>query len=143
MMPLALFLQQAAPGSHGHDDVRTVYVHDLLVDASIGAYHVERGRRQKIVVNIAVQVRAPRRPINDELVNVLDYSVLRQAALEIAGGPHVHLQETICESLADFCLALPDTLAAYVRVGKLEAFADCTAVGCELLRMRPADKPAS
>lgn len=119
-----------------HRAVRTVYLQDLALQMFIGAYHVEKGRKQGVVVNMAVQVAEPDRPIVDALVNVLDYNVLRDAVHRFADAGHTYLQETLCEALADFALGLPDVLAVYVRIGKVEAFSDCAAVGCELLRLR-------
>lgn len=124
------------PAPAGATDLRTLYVQEMVCDARIGAYLAEKGRTQKIVVDLAVQLADADRPLGDTLANVLDYSVLHAAVRDLAGDGHVHLQETLAERIADFCLARPEVTAVYVRIGKLEAFGDCRAVGCELLRRR-------
>lgn len=121
----------------GVADLRTLYVHDMVCDATIGAHHAEKGRTQKILVSLAVQVAYPDRPLADELADVLDYGVLHAAIRDLACGRHIELQETLAERIAAFCLALREVQAVYVRIGKLEAFGDCRAVGCELLRRKP------
>jgi len=115
---------------------RTVYIQDLVLEMSIGAFVCEKNSKQPIVVSMAVQVSEPERPIDDSLVNVLDYALLRDSVLRFAGDGHTHLQETLCQKLSDFALGLPGVEAAYVRIGKLAAYSDCAAVGCELLRFR-------
>jgi dihydroneopterin aldolase len=120
----------------GAGELRTLYVHDLVCDAAIGVHHAEKGRTQKILVSLAVQVEYPDRPLADELASVLDYGVLHGAIRDLACSRHIHLQETLAEQIAEFCLTLPEVRAVYVRIGKLEAFDDCRAVGCELLRRR-------
>ena len=124
------------PAEAATADLRTLYVQDMVCDAHIGVYLAEKGRTQKIVVNLAVQLAYPDRPLADVLANVLDYGVLHGAIRDLAGSRHLHLQETLAEQIADFCLARPEVTAVYVRIGKLEAFGDCRAVGCELLRRR-------
>lgn len=123
-------------------DVRTLFLKDLVCSVAIGAHPWEQGRRQKVVVNLTVLVANPPRPVDDQLGNVLDYGVLRQTVLDLASGEHIVLQETFCEAIADHCLALPGVQAVHVSTGKLEAFADCAVVGCELIRHRGAARPA-
>lgn len=126
----------------GGGDLRTVFLEGLVCEIAIGAYPSERGRRQKVVVNLKVLVANPASPINDDLASVLDYGTLRQGVLDLTADGHIVLQETLCEAIADFCLALPGVLSVHVSTGKLEAFADCAAVGCELIRHRRAEAPA-
>ena len=121
-------------------DLRTVFVEGLVCTMAIGAYPSERGRRQKVVVNLKVLVSNPVRPVNEDLSNVLDYGTLRQGVLDLTADGHIVLQETLCEAIAEFCLALPGVQSVHVSTGKLEAFADCTAVGCELIRHRQATR---
>lgn len=118
------------------EDVRTLFIRDMVCEAAIGVHAHEQGRRQKIVVDLAAQVANPARPLDDDFSKVLDYGFLRHAVLEATRGEHVRLTETVCETIAELCLAAPTVLAVYVRVGKLEAFDDCQAIGCELLRQR-------
>lgn len=122
----------------GGSNIKTLYIQDLMCDAAIGVYHSEKGRTQKIIVNIVVQVNYVPKPLHDDLAEVLDYGLLRQAVLEIICSRHFHLQETLCEELVDFCFSVPSVKAAYVRLGKPEAFEDCAAVGCESFRIREA-----
>lgn len=123
---------------HQIEEGRTLYLQNLRCDAQVGAYPSERGRTQKIVVNVVLGVGRPEEPVRDDLQNVLDYSQIRQGVLEIVGSAHFNLQETLCEAIMTFCFSLGQVRSAHVRVGKLEAFQDCEAVGCELWRTRRA-----
>ncbi len=96
------------PVEAGTTDLRTLYVQDMVCDARIGVYLSEKGRTQKIVVNLAVQLDYAGRTLADELANVLDYGVLHGAIRDLAGGRHLHLQETLAEEIADFCMARPE-----------------------------------
>jgi hypothetical protein len=70
--------------------------------------------------------------------NVLDYNHLRDGARAIIDAGHIEYQETLCERIVAMCLSLPRVAFARVRVAKLEAFPDCSAVGCEIERSRQA-----
>jgi 7,8-dihydroneopterin aldolase/epimerase/oxygenase len=128
-----------APGA----DRRTLYIQNLRRDASIGVYDHEQTQRQAIVVDLAVLLDDPALPVDDRLDRVLDYSRLRQAVVELIDSRHFGLQETLCEALADLCLTHAGVASAYVRVGKLQAFADCDAIGCELWRTRASPAMAA
>lgn len=120
------------------DEAMTLYLDDLVCDASIGVHAHEQVARQRIAVRVAVRLHTPPGPAHTRLEHVLDYNHLRDAVLRRATTEHVFLQETLCRHIADDCLALPGVQAVYVAVGKLDAFADSRAVGCELVRRRPA-----
>lgn len=122
--------------SDNSTEQRTLYLDRLRCDMQIGAYASEKGRRQPVEVRVAVRVSRPAQPIADRLDQVLDYNCLRDIVLALVNGPHVHLQETLCDLIAEHCLALPGVQACYVAVAKTQAFGDCDAVGCEVLRRR-------
>lgn len=117
-------------------DSRSVYIDRLQCDARIGVYESELGRTQKIELSVWLEVDATLGDANDDLCRVVDYGALRTAVLGIIAERHFGLQETLCEAISRHCLALPEVLAVRVRSGKLEAFEDCAAVGCELQRRR-------
>ncbi len=134
--PMPLHAIYANDSGAANDEVRTVFIEDLVCDAAIGIFASEHGRTQKIVVNIVLRVANPARPLADDIARVLDYRSIRNAVHDLAGTQHSRLVETLCDAIADFCLTLPGAQAAYVRVGKLEAFDDCRAAGCEVVRRR-------
>jgi dihydroneopterin aldolase len=131
MIPHPLF--GPAPAA---DSLHTLYLRRLRCQAAIGVYASEQGRRQPIEVNLVVQVQPPAEPLADELRQVLDYTLLRRGVLDLIAAAHYRLQETLAEAIAAHCLAQQGVQAVYVSIGKLEAFDDCEAVGCELIRQR-------
>jgi len=115
---------------------RTLYIRDLVCDAAIGAYDHEKNRKQKISIDLIVEVDPPVSPLNDDLDNVLNYDELKEGALQIVANQHIELQETLCDAIAEFCLTLSSVRSVYVRVGKLEAIKECQMVGCEIVKYR-------
>lgn len=118
-----------------------VFVRDLVLPCSIGAYPDERLRRQRVRFNVDLRVRAPAVPLADDLANVLSYDKVTGGIRHLVDSGHVNLVETLAEQVADFCLA--DARVAEVRVSieKLDVEPAAASVGVEIERRRD-DHPA-
>ena len=119
-------------------DCRRLFLRDYEVWINIGVHDFEKRGEQRVLINVDLYIPlALSTPKADELDEVVDYDFIRRTIAERVSRGHVHLQETLCDAIAQQCLALPGVQAAYVAVAKLEAFADCQGVGCERLLCRP------
>jgi 7,8-dihydroneopterin aldolase/epimerase/oxygenase len=125
--------------------LRHVFVHDLVLPASIGVLPHEHAAPQRVRINIDLGVEDDgARPLSrarvgrDELSRVVDYGKLAAAARSIVAAGHVRLVETLAERIAEACLADPRVHLARIRVEKLDIFADATSAGVEIER-RQAD----
>jgi len=114
---------------------RRVFVRDLLVDAELGVLESEKGRTQRVRLNLDVVADATR-PHNDELENVLCYAELADGMRRILASRHINLVETIADEIAAFALGYPQALTVTVRVEKLDAVPGTEAVGVEITRTR-------
>jgi dihydroneopterin aldolase len=115
-----------------------ISLRDHVVEAEIGAFQPERGRRQRLRVNIVVEVR-PAGDAGDDVDRVLSYDTLVEAvAAELAGG-RLNLLETLAERVAGRILAAPQALRAFVRIEKLDL--GPYALGVEIVRSRAETPP--
>lgn len=114
--------------------VRHVFVRDLVLAAAIGVWSHEKGRSQRIRVNIDLSVEEPETPGPDRLEAVVCYDRLTRAVRALAAGEHVHLIETLAERIAQAALTDPRILAVRVRVEKLDVYPDAASVGVEIER---------
>ena len=76
------------------------------------------------------------RPVvgRDDLSRVVSYEVVARAVRDIVASGHVMLVETLAERIAEACLVDTRVLLAWVRVEKLDVFADVTSAGIEIER---------
>ncbi len=119
-------------------DCRRLFLRDHEVRMSIGAFDREKTALQRVVINIELYVPyAESTPKADRLAEVVDYGFMRDTVAARLAEGHVHLQETLCDDLLARLLAHPKVRAASVRTEKIEAYADCRSVGCEVFAMRP------
>lgn len=120
---------------------RHVFVRDLELDAAIGVWRHEHGRRQPIRVNIDLGVRQDADAPEDSLFAVVDYQRIVDQVKTIVGREHVKLVETLAEHIAQACLADDRVVSARIRVEKLTAIPEAASVGVEIERLAARPPP--
>ena len=113
--------------------VDTIFVHDFLTTAEIGAYAHERGVRQRLVFNVDVAV-ARVAAHADDMRAVVSYDVILDAVRIVVGRGHIDFIETVAEEVAAIVLKHPRVREVRVRVEKLDVVAG--SVGVEIVRER-------
>ena len=119
------------PLAPGH---RRILVRDLVLACEIGTLRHERGRQQRVRINVELEVREDAAPIGDDLRNVVCYDEIVSAIRRLVAGGHMNLVETLAERIAQLCLADARIRAARVRIEKLDVYADAASVGVEIER---------
>jgi dihydroneopterin aldolase len=115
-----------------------IFIRDLVLLCSIGAYPEERLKPQRVRFNVDMRVREARAPIDDDLVNVLSYDTVIADIRELAGRGHINLVETLAQDIIECCLADPRVLDVRVAVEKLDVEPAAAGVGVEIARRRRA-----
>ena len=113
---------------------RTLFVADLELRCAIGVHAHERGRRQRVVVNVALTIAEPDADHGDRVAAVVSYEDIVDGIGRLADAGHINLAETFAERIAAFCLDDPRVRCARVRVDKPEAFEGAASVGVEIER---------
>ena len=106
-----------------------VLLQRLTVQAEIGLYARERGRRQPLVLSVDAEIEPQRVSEPDQTVN---YEHFAAKARALADAGHVDLVETFAERYADLLLDHPRVLRVTVRVEKPEALGTDAEVGVEV-----------
>jgi len=109
-----------------------VFLRGLIVDAEIGVYAHERGRRQPL--RIDVEAKLDPRPVYG-ITDTLNYEVIANAARDLAAQGHIDLVETYAQRLAAACLEHPLVWEVRVYVEKPEALEGAMA-GVEVIARR-------
>ncbi len=122
-------------------DCRRLFLRDYTATILIGAYAFEKEQAQQVVIQAEVFVPlAASTPQADQLEEVVDYGVLREAVMEgikeCTAQGHVHLQETLCDVIAGKLFAHAYCRAVRVCIEKPQAYPDCAGVGVEVFHIR-------
>jgi len=100
--------------------------------ASIGIYPHEHETRQRILIDVELDLAAAPAPRDDRIAEVVDYEKVAKRIEEMAREGHVQLVETLAERILAWCLTDARVMKARVRVAKPEALTNAHAVGCEV-----------
>ncbi|MBM3524644.1 MAG: dihydroneopterin aldolase [Alphaproteobacteria bacterium] len=118
--------------------LRHVFIRDLVVPAAVGVWSHEKGRVQRVRINVDLGVEEGATPPPDRLDAVVCYDRVTRAIRAFAAAEHVHLLETLAERIAALALEDRRVRTARVRVEKLDVYADAASVGVEIERHAPA-----
>lgn len=114
--------------------MRHVFLRDLMLDAAVGVWAHEKGRTQRVRVNLDLAVAEPGGPFPDRLDAVVCYDRLTRAVRDIVASGHVQLIETLAERIAEAALQDRRVASVRVRVEKLDIYPDAASVGIEIER---------
>ncbi len=117
---------------------RRMFVRDLVLDCLIGVHRYERDGRQRVRINLSLDVLETGEADRDRLADVVNYDTLVVRIRALAQDGHVNLVETFAERVASICLEDLRVRRATVRVEKLDVFDDTESVGVEIERENAA-----
>ncbi len=122
------------PTSEARIAATTVFVRGLTLDAEIGLYAHEKGRKQPLIVDVELAVEVGEWP---EITHTVNYERIVKHAQAIIAVGHIGLVETFAMRLAQACIAEPRVTRARVRVEKPLALAPhAAAAGVEIVAVK-------
>ena len=123
-----------SPAPQAAGPARRMLVRNLILECRIGVYRHERNGKQRVRINLDLDIAEPATPPADRLADVVDYETLVVGLRRLTEAGHVNLVETLAERIAGICLSDARVRRARVRVEKLDVFADMDSVGVEIER---------
>jgi len=110
-----------------------------VVEAEIGAFQQERGRRQRLRFDVVVEVRPEAGPLTDDVDRILSYDRITEAISHELEAERINLLETLAERIAERLLLEDRAMRVFVRVEKLDRGPG--ALGVEIVRTRGQVSP--
>ncbi|CCD01820.1 dihydroneopterin aldolase [Azospirillum brasilense] len=95
-----------------------ITVRGFVAPFQIGVYAHERGRRQRLRIDVRLVVERGRPRFLDDVATVLSYEGLVLALEKLADGPHTQLLECLADRIGDLCLADQRVVEAEVSIEK-------------------------
>ena len=111
---------------------RKIQLIQFSVDAEIGVHEFEVGKKQRVTIDVELDLEPGQSHINDDINNVVDYDYIRAEVFKLVGDGHYNLQERLCEDIAEICLAKDGVIGATVRTCKPDVYPDCEAICYEI-----------
>jgi (5-formylfuran-3-yl)methyl phosphate synthase len=110
-----------------------VFVRDLVLPISIGAYAHERKAPQRVRFDVEVLVARGGRATQD-MRDVFSYDVISDGIRLLIGEGHIPLVEMLAERIAAMLLGYPRVVKVAVRLEKLDTGSGCVGVAIERTR---------
>ncbi|NLH17447.1 MAG: dihydroneopterin aldolase [Phycisphaerae bacterium] len=113
-----------------------IHIRDLQFRCIIGIDDIERKDKQDIVVNLTLEADLRKACESDQIVDTVDYKILKQQIVAMGEKSSFSLIETLAQRIADICLAHPQVHRVRVLVEKPAALRFARTVGVEIERDR-------
>lgn len=110
-----------------------IFLKDMVVDMGIGVFAEEKGRVQRVRLNIIVVPTKWPDESRDDISDTVSYDEIKKIAEGHAQGGHIHLVETLAERIARDCLNTLPLRRITVRVEKLDIYENVIP-GVEIIR---------
>lgn len=111
---------------------RRFLLEGLDVMVRIGIYDAERLAPQRVIIDVELVLDADAAPQSDDVNETLNYDLIRNTVMDIAGRQHFDLQETLARALFDNLAKLPDVIGLRVRTAKPDAYDDCDTIAYQI-----------
>lgn len=103
----------------------------LVLPASIGIYEHEKNKKQKIKIDVTMEMQS--KPNSDEIDSVVSYDDIIASIHKLLNSGHINLVETLVEKISNLCLEENNVKKVTVSVQKLNAVTEAEGVGAEII----------
>ncbi|SRR5690606_19770030 len=109
-----------------------LFLEDFEVEAEIGIHASERGRRQRVLVSVEMEVEMALDDAQDRIEEAVDYDFLRLEISKLVAERRYNLQETLCRDILGILKGHVRVRSATVCTRKPDVYPDARAVGCRV-----------
>lgn len=112
----------------------TVFIKDLTIEMSAGIYDDEKSNKQRVIINITLDVACNHAKKLLSINDVVSYEDITNEIRKIALEKHYDLLEELAELIASNCLAHKYVHQAHICIGKPDIIEDVLSVGIKITR---------
>tara|TARA_B100000989_G_scaffold174978_1_gene131198 strand:- start:1126 stop:1608 length:483 start_codon:yes stop_codon:yes gene_type:complete len=113
-----------------------IFIKDLKLKALIGIHDFEKDKKQRISINIELEVEENFKDLRDDINKVVSYEHIVNDIKKLVELGHVGLLETLAEQISSICFNDERVLIAKIKIEKLDVFEESKSVGIEILRKK-------
>ena len=111
--------EMRAAATAGAEPLDRISLRGYVDKVEIGAFQVERGKRQRVEFNVVAEV-VPREDTDEDLDSIVSYDRLTEAITHELELERINLLETLAERIANRILREPRVVRVLVRIEKLD-----------------------
>lgn len=114
----------------------SVRVEGLKLDAEVGVYESEHGRKQPIKVSLEAEVDDTATAPDADLSQAVNYAALAETVRQVVASAHHELLEDLVQHISDVIFRDPRLKRLKLTIDKLTALEDADSVGVSYERWR-------
>lgn len=115
-------------------NIDKVFVRDLVVVMSAGIYDHEKADKQRVVINIMLDVESNHGRTLGDIYDVVSYEKITNETIALCHAKHYELLEELAELIAVSCLKTERVCMAQITIEKPDIIPDTHSVGIEITR---------
>ena len=104
---------------------RKIFINNLQLMASVGAFDDEKKHKQKIIVDMEIYLTNQSETQKDELYETQDYSQFRKIVHDIVNSKHFQLLEILTNKVHLEIIQNEFVIGAKIKITKPDIFSDC------------------
>ena len=104
---------------------RKIFINNLQLMASVGAYEDEKKHKQKIIIDMEIYLTNESETQKDELHETQDYSQFRKIVNDIVNSKHFQLLEILTNKVHLEIIQSKFVIGAKIKITKPDIFFDC------------------
>lgn len=113
-----------------------VFIRDLTLDMSIGIYDHEKAAKQRVIINVMIDVESNLETPPESINDVVSYEKISKEIETLSESQHFNLAETFAENIATICLSQEKALSVQVKIEKPDIIENTKSVGVEIKRLK-------
>ena len=113
-----------------------IIICDLPLQALIGVYAAEQDRRQRLILNLEIELDLSRASVSDALVDTVNYAEIEERLVRLGETSHYQLLEALAGAAAALVLEYEPVTSVRVRIEKPGAARFGRAIAVEINRTR-------
>ena len=113
-----------------------IIICDLPLLALIGVYAAEQDRRQRLILNLEIELDLSRASVSDALVDTVNYAEIEERLVRLGETSHYQLLEALAGAAAALVLEYEPVTSVRVRIEKPGAARFGRAIAVEINRTR-------
>ncbi len=115
-----------------HND--KIFIRDLVIEMSAGIYDHEKSNKQRVIINITIDVESNAGKKLLSIDDVVSYEDVVNDVIKLANDKHYDLLEELAEKIAAICTDKDKVITANVRLEKPDIISNTKSVGIEITR---------
>ncbi len=111
-----------------------IFIKDLTVEMSAGIYDHEKAQKQRVIINVTMDVESNAGKMLNSIDDVVSYEGIVNSICKLCDKKHYDLLEELAEEIAVICNSKKQVIKTFVSLEKPDIVTNTKSVGVNIYR---------